>query len=90
LAIFEQVGTRLWAAATRTELGRIGGRRARIAGLTPTEERVADLVAQGLSNAETARMLNITVKTVESTLTHVYSKLGIRSRSELAARRRKA
>ena len=89
LGIFDQVRTPLWAATTRAELGRIGGRSVGPSGLTPTEERVADLVAQGLSNAETARTLNMSVKTVESTLTRVYSKVGVRSRSGLAARRSK-
>ena len=56
-------------------------------GLTPTEERVADLVAEGRSNKEVAGALFVSVRTVEANLTRVYAKLGIRSRTELASRR---
>ncbi len=53
--------------------------------LTPQEQAVARLVASGLSNADAARELYISVKTVQFHLTRVYSKLGLRSRTELAA-----
>ncbi|MEU6763823.1 AAA family ATPase [Streptomyces sp. NPDC046853] len=53
--------------------------------LTPQEQAVAVLVAAGATNQQTALELFISVKTVQYHLTHVYSKLGIRSRSELAA-----
>ena len=49
------------------------------------EQAVARLVASGLSNADAARELYISVKTVQFHLTRVYSKLGLRSRTELAA-----
>jgi DNA-binding NarL/FixJ family response regulator len=55
--------------------------------LTPTEERVAGLVAEGRSNKEVAEALFVSVRTVEANLTRIYSKLGIRSRTELASRR---
>jgi DNA-binding CsgD family transcriptional regulator len=54
--------------------------------LTPTEERVAELAGQGLRNAEIAALLYVTPKTVEATLSRVYRKLAIRSRTELARR----
>ncbi|MET7701464.1 AAA family ATPase [Streptomyces sp. NPDC005485] len=57
-----------------------------MAQLTPQEQAVARLVASGATNQQTALELFISVKTVQYHLTHVYSKLGIRSRSELAAR----
>ncbi|MGW4203853.1 helix-turn-helix transcriptional regulator [Streptomyces sp. NPDC004726] len=57
-----------------------------LARLTPQEHAVARLVAAGATNQQTAIELFISVKTVQYHLTHVYSKLGIRSRSELAAR----
>jgi DNA-binding CsgD family transcriptional regulator len=85
LAIFEEMGARLWAEKARAELARIGG-RAPTAGLTPTEERVAELVAEGRSNKEVARELFVGVKTIERNLSRVYEKLEIRSRSELARR----
>ncbi|MFG3207397.1 AAA family ATPase [Streptomyces sp. NPDC048192] len=57
-----------------------------MAQLTPQEQAVARLVAAGATNQQTALELFISVKTVQYHLTHIYSKLGIRSRSELAAR----
>lgn len=57
-----------------------------MAQLTPQERAVTRLVASGATNQQTALELFISVKTVQYHLTHVYSKLGIRSRSELAAR----
>jgi len=86
LAILEEMGVPLWAERARAELGRIGGRAA-ADGLTPTEERVAELVAEGRSNKEVAGALFVSVRTVEANLTRVYAKLGIRSRGELAATR---
>jgi DNA-binding NarL/FixJ family response regulator len=52
--------------------------------LTPTERRIADRVACGLSNAEVARELFLSPKTVEWNLSKIYRKLGVRSRTELA------
>ncbi|MGY2746849.1 DNA-binding NarL/FixJ family response regulator [Arthrobacter sp. UYCu723] len=46
---------------------------------------MAKLVSGGLSNKEAASELYVSVKTVQYHLTRIYSKLGIRSRSELAA-----
>jgi ATP/maltotriose-dependent transcriptional regulator MalT len=54
--------------------------------LTPRELAVARLVARGHTNRETARALVVTEKTVEHHLANIYSKLGVRSRTELAAR----
>ncbi|MCX5043105.1 LuxR C-terminal-related transcriptional regulator [Aldersonia sp. NBC_00410] len=56
--------------------------------LTPQEEAVAVLVANGMSNREVAAELFISPKTVQYHLTRIYAKLGLRSRSELAAARR--
>jgi DNA-binding CsgD family transcriptional regulator len=67
----------------REELGRIGG-RTRDGGLTQSERRVAELVAQGRTNAEVAAALFLSEGTIRSHLTHVYAKLGVRSRTELA------
>ncbi len=80
---FEELGAERWAERAREELGAIGG-RARSEGLTPAERRVADLVANGRTNAEVAATLFLAERTVASHLTHVYAKLGVRSRTELA------
>jgi DNA-binding CsgD family transcriptional regulator len=85
LARFDRLGAPLWAEQTRAELARIGG-RTRAEGLTPAERRVAELVAAGRTNAEVAATLFLAERTVASHLTHVYAKLGVRSRTELAAR----
>ena len=54
--------------------------------LTATESRIAALVADGASNREIAVQLYLSVKTVEATLTRVYRKLGVRSRTQLSRR----
>jgi DNA-binding CsgD family transcriptional regulator len=82
-ATFEEIGAAGWADRARDELGRIGG-RTRVEGLTPAERRVADLVAAGRTNAEVAASLFLAERTVASHLTRVYSKLGVRSRTELS------
>ncbi len=84
LEAFEQIGAELWAARAREELARIGGRAPSSGELTPTEQRVAELVVEGKSNKEVAAALVVSVHTVESTLTSVYRKLGVHSRTELA------
>jgi DNA-binding CsgD family transcriptional regulator len=85
LAGFEELGAATWVAKARSELGRIGG-RTRTEGLTPAERRVAALVAEGRTNREVAAALFLGERTVETHLSHVYAKLGVRSRAELARR----
>ena len=86
LAIFDELGATLWAEKARSELARIGGRTPAGDELTPTERRIAELVAMGKTNKEVAAQLFITPRTVEGHLTHIYAKLGVRSRAELAHR----
>jgi DNA-binding NarL/FixJ family response regulator len=86
LAEFEQLGAELYAERTRGELGRISGRSPSSGGLTPTEQRIAQLVAEGRSNKEVAAVMFVTAKTVETNLSRIYAKLGIHSRTELARR----
>jgi DNA-binding CsgD family transcriptional regulator len=83
---FASLGAVLWEQLTVAELHQIGGRRAAGDGLTPAEERVAALVAEGMTNKKVAAALFLTERTVEGHLTHVYRKLGVRSRAELARR----
>jgi DNA-binding CsgD family transcriptional regulator len=83
LAVFEQTGASIWAERARTELKRISGRAATPGALTPAEERVAALVAEGKTNREVAAALFLSDRTVEGHLSRVFGKLGIRHRTEL-------
>jgi DNA-binding CsgD family transcriptional regulator len=80
---FDELGAATWVEKARGELGSIGG-RTREEGLTAAEQRVAELVAEGRTNREVAAALFLGERTVASHLTHIYAKLGIRSRTELA------
>jgi len=84
--LFGDLGARLWSARAKAELGRIGGRAPSTGELTASETRVAELVAQGWTNKQVAASLHLTERTVEGTLSRVYAKLGVRSRTELAHR----
>jgi DNA-binding CsgD family transcriptional regulator len=81
--IFSELGAPLWVARADEDLRRIGGRAPREGGLTPTEERVAGLAADGLTNREIAAALYLSVNTVQAYLKRIYRELGIRSRTEL-------
>jgi DNA-binding CsgD family transcriptional regulator len=83
-ALFDRCDAVLWANRARQELARIGGRPAAAADLTATEQRIAQLVAEGRTNRQTAQALFVTVSTVEGALSRIYRKLGVRSRAELA------
>jgi DNA-binding NarL/FixJ family response regulator len=54
--------------------------------LTPSQLRVAELAAEGMTNREIAQALFVTEKTVETHLGQVYPKLDVSSRAELPAR----
>jgi DNA-binding CsgD family transcriptional regulator len=74
----------------RTELVAAGGRPRRLVvsgleSLTPSERRIAQLAATGLSNRDIAQNLFITTRTVEGHLTHAYHKLAITTREQLPA-----
>jgi DNA-binding CsgD family transcriptional regulator/tetratricopeptide (TPR) repeat protein len=86
LAEFETIGAPLWAKQARDELARTKVRPTHTSELTPSEQRVAELAASGMSNKDIAATLFVGTKTVEHNLTRVYAKLGIRSRVELARR----
>jgi DNA-binding NarL/FixJ family response regulator len=83
LQTFEQLGAALWAERVRNELTRSPSGRRRADGLTPSELRVAELAASGISNKEIAATLFISPKTVEVNLSRIYRKLNIHSRLEL-------
>jgi DNA-binding CsgD family transcriptional regulator len=84
LSVFERIGAALWAERARAELKRISGRAATPGALTPSEERVAALVAEGKTNREVAAALFLSERTVEGHLSHVFGKLGIKHRAEVA------
>jgi DNA-binding CsgD family transcriptional regulator len=86
LAAFEWLGAPLWAERARADLARIGGRAPARGELTPSERRIAVLVAEGRTNREVAAALYITEHTVATALTRIYRKVGVRSRAELASR----
>ena len=75
--------------AAQRELRRLGtrvsaeGRRAAGGRLSEREQRIAELVAQGHSNKQVAGAVFLSEKTVQNTLTRVYAKLGVRSRTQL-------
>ena len=83
--VFAGLGAMVWLERTAEELARIPAASSDTRKLTPTESRVATLVARGRSNREVAQELFLSEKTVEANLSRVYHKLGLRSRSQLAA-----
>jgi class 3 adenylate cyclase/DNA-binding CsgD family transcriptional regulator len=77
------------AERAQTELAATGARPRRLVltgldSLTPSERRVAEMAAEGMSNKEIAQTLFVTTKTVEVHLSNVYRKLEIASRAQLA------
>ena len=83
-------GATALAEHARTELRAAGARPRRVArsgvdALTPSERRVALLAAEGLTNAEIAQALYVTVRTVEMHLSAAYRKLEVPSRASLPA-----
>jgi DNA-binding CsgD family transcriptional regulator len=88
LGVFEELGAPLWSTRARNELDRIGGRPPSPAHLTGTERQVAELVAEGKTNAEVAGQLFMSIHTVRSNLRRIYGKLEVRHRSELAVKLR--
>ncbi len=90
----DQLGWRAWlqrllsassdtAFASRLGLRVPRGAR-RAAELTPRENEVHELLAQGLTNEEIARQLYISLSTTKVHVKHIYEKLGVRSRLEAA------
>lgn len=91
LEAFVLLGATPWAHRAEAELAATGERsRRRVAAtrddLTAQELTVTRLVTQGLTNKEVAAQLFLSTNTIETHLRHVFQKLGVRSRTELAAR----
>jgi DNA-binding CsgD family transcriptional regulator len=90
LEVFDDLGATSWAKQAETELAATGEtvRRRDPRGrdtLTPQEVQIALLLAGGHTTREAAAALFLSPKTIEYHLSHVYRKLGIHSRAELAA-----
>lgn len=83
---FAELGASIWTERARLELRRVPGRAASDGGLTPTEARVAQLLAEGRSTAEAAAVMFVTPKTIETYATRIYAKLDVHSRAALAAK----
>jgi DNA-binding CsgD family transcriptional regulator len=84
------LGARPFADAVAAELGALGLRGgpdadSGLASLTTQELQVARLVAGGMSNREAAAQLYLSPKTIEYHLAHIFAKLGIKTRYQLAA-----
>jgi DNA-binding CsgD family transcriptional regulator len=86
LEVFERLGSPDFAERTRAELSRIGLRPAAPLDLTETEQRIAELTAQGMTTKEVAAALFLSPRTVAGNLTRVYRKLNVRNRAELVTR----
>jgi DNA-binding CsgD family transcriptional regulator len=80
-----EMGHRPLLAEIERELPRVAAGRSG-SELTATERRVADLIAAGATNRDTAAMLFVSVRTVETHVASIYRKLGVRTRAELARR----
>jgi DNA-binding CsgD family transcriptional regulator len=85
LGIFEHLGAPLWTGKARRELSKIATRPG-VDGLTETEHRMAALIAQGQTNRQIAATMFVTENTVQTHIRHIFQKLRVRSRTELAAR----
>jgi DNA-binding CsgD family transcriptional regulator len=84
LTVFNRLGTPVQAEHARAELASIGGRARADNELTAVEQRIVALVAAGRTSREVASALFMSVRTVDSHLGHIYRKLSLRSRTELA------
>ncbi|MDT5017778.1 MAG: hypothetical protein QOD39_3938, partial [Mycobacterium sp.] len=80
---FDELGTPLWAERARAEFARAKVAPTHDLALTPSERRVAELAASGMTNRDVASALFISPKTVEANLARIYRKLGIKTRAEL-------
>ena len=90
LETFERLGAAGWADQASAELDATGETARRrhastLDQLTPQEQQIGALLASGRTTREAAAALFLSPKTIEYHLDHVYRKLGIRSRQELAA-----
>ncbi len=89
LSTFDALGAAPWAQMAETELKATGETARRrvpstVDDLTPQERQIAQLLADGRTTRQAAAALFLSPKTIEYHLRHVYTKLGVASRVELA------
>lgn len=90
LELAQRGGATLLAEHAHEELIATGARPRRVelsgaAALTPSERRIAAMAAEGMSNREIAQALFVTLRTVEMHLSNAFRKLGVSSRTQIAA-----
>ncbi|MEN0012114.1 MAG: AAA family ATPase [Solirubrobacteraceae bacterium] len=93
LDLFDALGADPWSQQARREMGASAPTLRRDeafdpSALTPHEEQIAELVVGGASNKEVAGAMFLSPKTIETHLSRIYRKLGVGSRTQLAARLR--
>ncbi|WP_433688924.1 helix-turn-helix transcriptional regulator [Micromonospora carbonacea] len=88
VATFDALGVTPWADRARAELRATGETRRRptdaLTALTPQEQQIARLAAEGLSNREIGAHLFLSPRTVSTHLYRIYPKVHVKSRAELA------
>jgi DNA-binding NarL/FixJ family response regulator len=90
LDLAHQCGAKLLAERAEQELEASGARPRRrvlsgVDALTPSERRVAEMAARGLSNRDIAQELFLSIRTIENQLRQVYLKLDVAGRKGLPA-----
>ena len=93
--LFRSVGAVPWEQRAQAELGATGEKARKrdpstLDQLTPQEQQISQLVAEGMTNREIAAQLFLSPHTIEYHLRKVFTKLGITSRTELIRQRASA
>jgi DNA-binding NarL/FixJ family response regulator len=96
LDLTQRCGALSLASRAQDELAASGARRIKrtlltgVGALTPSERRVAQMAAEGLTNRQIAQQLFLTTKTIEMHLRNAYSKLGVKRPALAGALRQEA
>ncbi len=79
---YSAIGASPWREAVAADLARLDGGRS--GALSPTEQRIVELVRSGATNRDIARSTFLSIKAVEANLTRLYRRYGVRNRDQLA------
>jgi DNA-binding NarL/FixJ family response regulator len=79
---YAAIGAHPWREAVASDLARLDGGRS--GALSPTEQRIVELVRSGATNRDIARTTFLSIKAVEANLTRLYRRYGVRNRDQLA------